>query len=86
MKVQGAAISREGNNFVVVGAQMDLIKNSGEADMAIERLQTSFGGVPVVLMAQNDKGSPTYYGDNEIVRLLAGIPLEEMPWKEYSIN
>jgi hypothetical protein len=45
-----------------------------------------FGGVPVLLMAQNDKGSPTYYGDRDLVRSLADIPIERMPWKEYSVG
>ncbi len=51
--------------------------------MAIEDLQPYFGGVPVVLMAQKDDGSPSYYGDSQLVELLAHIPMNKMPWKEY---
>jgi hypothetical protein len=36
-------------------------------------------------MAQKEDGTPVYYGDEELVRSLAFIPVEEMPWKEYSI-
>ncbi len=86
MKVQGAAISLEGVNFAVVTVGMDLVKNPGEADMAIETIQPAFGGVPVVLMAQNEQGSPTYYGDEDLVRSLAGVPIDKMPWKEYSVD
>ena len=85
MKVHGAAISMQGVNFAVVVVQMDLVRNPGEADMAIERLGTVFGGAPVVLMAQKEDGTPTYYGDQSIVELLRGVPLEKMPWKEYSV-
>jgi hypothetical protein len=86
MKVQGAAVSLGGKNFVVVLVGMEVVQSPGEADMAIDAMRPSFGGVPVVLMAQNEKGSPTYYGDEDLVRLLAGVPVDEMPWKEYPVG
>lgn len=85
MEIQAAAISLQGNQFVVVAGRMDLVKSSGEADMAIEELEPKFGGVPVVLMAQKDDGSPVYYGDSNLVELLADVPIDQMPWKEYSV-
>ena len=85
MKVQAAAISLGGTQFVVVVVGSDLVDNSGEADMAIDSLSPKFGRVPVVLMSQTDQGSPRYYGDQELVELLRGVPLDQMPWKEYSV-
>jgi hypothetical protein len=86
MKVQAAAISLRGHQFVVVVSQMTLVASPGEADMAIDDLRPYFGGVPVVLMAQKDDGSPSYYGESELVELLAGIPIDKMPWKEYPVG
>lgn len=86
MNVQAAAISLLGHNFAVVLAQMDLIQNPGEADLAIDTLQPKFGGVPVVLMAQKDDGSPVYYGDQDLVKLLEDLPVDKMPWKNYQFN
>jgi hypothetical protein len=54
--------------------------------MAIDDLQPHFEGVPVVLMAQKEDGSPSYYGDSQLVDMLAGIPIEKMPWKEYPVG
>jgi len=85
MKVHGAAISVQGVDFAVVVVQMDLVKSPGEADMAIEQLAPVFGGAPVVLMAQRLDGTPTYYGDGKIVELLRGVPIDQMPWKEYTV-
>ena len=85
-KVQAAAISLRGHGFVVVVVPMTLVASPGEADMAIDDLQPYFEGVPVVLMAQKDDGSPCYYGDSQLVDMLAGIPIEEMPWKEYRVG
>ena len=86
VKMQAAAISLRGHRFVVVVSPLTLVASSGEADMAIDDLQPYFGGVPVVLMAQKDDGSPCYYGDSQLVELLAGIPIDKMPWKEYPVG
>jgi hypothetical protein len=85
-RLQAAAISLQGHQFVVVVSRITLVTSPGEAEMAIDDLQAYFGGVPVVLMAQKDDGSPTYYGDRQLVELLADIPIDKMPWKEYAID
>ena len=66
MKVQGAAISIEGVDLAIVLVGMDLVNRPGEADMAIESLQPAFGGVPILLMAQKEDGTPVYYGDQAV--------------------
>jgi hypothetical protein len=43
-------------------------------------------GVPVVLMAQDGLGRPTFYGRQDIARFLSGVPLNAIPWREYTIN
>ncbi len=86
MKVQGAAISLGGVNFAVVLVPMTLVDSPGEADMAIDTLQPGFGGVPVVLMAQRDDGSPRYYGDEQLVLALRDVPVDAMPWQEYDVS
>ncbi len=64
---------------------IDLVNTPGEADMAIERISPNFAGVPVVLMAQKENGSPVYYGDEDLVRSLADVPIDKMPCREYSV-
>lgn len=85
MDVQAAAISMQNNNFVVVLVNMDMVTNSGEADMAIDALEPKFGQVPVVLMAQREDTSPVYYGNQDLVEALRDVPIDEMPWKSYSV-
>jgi hypothetical protein len=85
MKVQAAAISLAGTQFVVTLVGIDLIENHGEADMAISSLSGNFGGVPVVLMAQREDSSPVYYGDADLVEMLRDVPVAKMPWKEYPV-
>ena len=85
MDVQAAAISLTGNNFIIVLVGMDIVSNSGEADMAIDTLQPKFGNSPVILMAQREDTSPVYYGDQALVSALGDVPVDEMPWKSYSV-
>lgn len=37
-------------------------------------------------MAQDSRGVPEYYGRDDIVRFLAGIPMESLPWKSWSLR
>ena len=85
MEVQAAAISLQGQNFVIVLVGMDMVTNSGEADLAIDALEPKFGNATVVLMAQKADATPVYYGDQNLVSALGDIPVDEMPWKTYSI-
>lgn len=85
-RVQAAAISMQGRQWVVVLVSMELVRNAGEADMAIEALSPSFGGVPIVLLAQKPDGSPIYYGERTLVELLGGVPLERLPWREHALG
>ena len=85
MDLQAAAISLQDNNFVIVLVKMDMVSNSGEADMAIDTLQPKFGNAPVILMAQREDSSPVYYGDQNLVSILGDLPVDEMPWKTYSV-
>ena len=84
--VQAAAISLLGVRFVVVLVPLELVRSPGEADMAVETLSPSFGGVPVVLMGQDENGSPQYHGATRLIEMLADVPIENMPWKDYPLR
>lgn len=83
MQIQAAELALGSIHCAIVLVGMDLIKTPGEADMAIDRLGTTFPDQTVILMAQNAQGSPAYYGDQNIVEALRGVALEDMPWREY---
>ena len=85
MDIQAAAISLQQKNFVIVLVSMEMVTNSGAADMAIHTLEHKFGKVPVILMSQREDASPVYYGDQELVKILRDVSVDEMPWKTYDI-
>ncbi|RWA79617.1 MAG: hypothetical protein E5W34_00115 [Mesorhizobium sp.] len=85
MRVQGAVIREQGQTFAVVVVKPHVVQNRAEATDAIQSF-TSVFGMPVVLMAQDGRGSPTFYGRKDIARFMSGVPLHAIPWRDYSIN
>jgi hypothetical protein len=85
-QVQGAAIALGGQRLMVVLVDLDLVRRPGEADMRIADLRPRFGGIEVVLMGQEEDGTPRYHGDAALVRLLEGVPVDRMPWKAYAVG
>lgn len=84
--LQAAAISLQGQPMLVVLVGLKVVQNPGEADMLRSDLQARFGGVSVVLMGQHEDGTPQYHGDAALVQSLAGVPIDQMPWKSYPIH
>lgn len=84
--LQAAAISLQGQPMLVVLVGLKVVQSPGEADMLSSDLQARFGGVSVVLMGQHEDGTPQFHGDAALVQLLAGVPVDRMPWKTYPIH
>lgn len=85
MRVQGAVIREQGQTFAVVVVKPHVVQNRAAAADAIQGFTPVFG-VPVVLMAQDGRGRPTFYGRPDIAKFMSGVPLYAIPWREYTIN
>ncbi len=70
--------------MLVVPVGLGLVRSPGEAGMLVADLRARFSGIDVVLMGQDDEGAPHYHGEAALVDLLAEVPVEQMPWKEYT--
>ncbi len=86
MKIQGAVIKEQGVTFAIVIVKKSVIDSRTEANNAIGAFRPVFPGIPLVLMAQDHRGVPTYYGRPDISRFMANVPLHVIPWKEYTIG
>jgi len=85
MRVQGAVIREQGQTFALVVVKPHIVQNHSQAAGAIRSFAPVFG-VPIVLVAQDIRGRPTYYGRPDIARFLASVPMNSIPWREYTIN
>lgn len=85
MRVQGAVIREQGQTFAVVVVKHHVVQNSLVAAEAIRGFTPVFR-VPVVLMAQDGRGRPTFYGRPDIARFMSSVSLHAIPWREYTID
>ena len=86
MRLQGAIIKEQGITFAVVIVKHHVVNNSSEANEAIASFQPLFTGIPLVLMAQDSRGTPTYYGRRDIADFMANVPISSIPWQEYTVS
>lgn len=85
MRVQGAVIREQGQTFAVVVVKPHVVQSRTAASEAIAGLTPVFG-VPVVLMAHDGRGRQTFYGRPDIARFMSDVPLNAIPWREYTIT
>jgi hypothetical protein len=87
MEFQGSVITEQGITFAIVIVKKQVIDNRIEANELIQAIRMQmFKGLPVILMAQDSKGIPTYYGRDDIARFLSNIHPSRIPWKKYRFD
>lgn len=86
MKFEGALIKEQGIEFAIVIVKKHILDNSFKSDEAIDSFQPYFPGIPVILMAQDNRGTPKYYGRTDIIKFMSNIPLEIVPWQEFTVR
>ncbi len=82
MKVTATVVREQGVTFAVVMVKPSALQPHAR-DGALAAVRPLFPGVPVVLMTQDGRGVPSYYGRRDISRFLADVPLSRIPWREY---
>lgn len=85
MQIEGAIIKEQGQTFAIVIVKSHVL-NSGERDIVVQQFSKYFQNMPIVLMAQNSRGVPTYYGRNDIVKFLSNLHISQIPWKKITIG
>ena len=85
-QIQAAEMIVGDHRCSVVLVALNLINSPGEAHMATADISTLFPGAEVVLMGKEEDGTPHFHGSDQLINLLASIPLEQMPWRSYSLG
>jgi hypothetical protein len=86
MTFEGAVVKEQGVTFGIVIVKESAIRDSSTAQDLIAQFQPIIGVAPVVLMAQDSRGTPKYYGRKDIVDFLARIDFRRIPWKKYTYS
>lgn len=79
----GALLPVCGAEVLVVCVRPWVLQDPDEAQLFLFAFTTRFSR-PVVLMAQDARGLPTYFGARRFVDALSTLPVEVIPWKRYA--
>jgi hypothetical protein len=83
---EGAKITEQGVTFGIVIVKPHVL-HSTQDQIGMRSLGTqAFGPIPIILMAQDSRGVPTYQGRPDIVRFLSNIFVEQIPWQRYTLS
>jgi hypothetical protein len=85
MQFDGALINEQGVDFAIVVVKPGVL-GSTSREQTRQSFSRYFPGVPIILMAQNNRGIPTYHGRPDIVKFLASINPGRIPFKRYEAN
>jgi hypothetical protein len=86
MTIDAALVKEQGVTFAVVAVKLSALTPSQTRASLRADCQRLWPGVPIVLMAQDSRGVPTYHGRHDIVRYLSRIPLAALPWKTWALH
>ena len=86
MRFQGEVVKEQGITFAVVVVKKNIINTNSSANSTIHGYSSVFPRMPVILMAQDSRGLPSYYGRKDICKFLANTDIRRIPWREYSYN
>lgn len=86
MTFQGAKIREQGVTFGILVVKPEVLRNNTKAQEMRQFGTRCFGCIPIILMAQDARGVPTYSGRRDIVTFLSKVPFQAIPWKEYTVH
>lgn len=86
MQIDGAVITEQNITFAIVIVKSHIIQHSFTADKARSSFSHLFPRMPIILMAQDSHGIPTYQGRPDIVKFLANLDMSQIPWKTYTFS
>lgn len=86
MTFEGAVIREQGVTFAIVVVKESALSTLSSAGELINSFRPLFPQLPIVLMAQDWRGTPKYVGRTDIVRFLASIHPSRIPWKKYNYS
>lgn len=85
-QVDGAVIKEQGVTFAIVVVKHHVLQSTTDKENALRAFSPLFPRLPLILMAQDSRGIPTYFGRRDIVNFLANVDPGRISWKRYTVN
>ena len=85
MTIHGAVIVEQGVTFAIVSVRPSVTRYTARLVQTRRELSQFFPNMPIILMSQDNNGTPHFYGRRDIVEFLKTIRLDQIPWKKYHL-
>lgn len=86
MQIEAALVKEQGQTFAVVAVKSSVHARGTQALAEVAQSYAPvFPGVAIVLMWQDARGVPTYWGRQDIVRFLSQLHVSQLPWRRWSV-
>jgi hypothetical protein len=85
MTIEVALVKEQGVTFAVVPVKPHILASASVRNSTIAGLQPHWPGAHIILMAQDARGTPKYFGKPDIVNFLVNTPVEALPWGRWAI-
>jgi hypothetical protein len=85
MQFNGAVMKDGRTNFAVVIVKPSVLRTPQEAVKAQVAFAPAFRGMPVVLMAQDENGAPSFHGRQDLIGFLRDVNLDYVKWRVYTL-
>lgn len=85
MRFEAAMLKYQDRNFAVVAVKPAVLANKARAALTKRGYARAFAGTPVVLMAKDAKGKPSYYGSPALVGAIAALPPGSIRFSTHSV-
>lgn len=81
-----ALVREQGVDFAVVNVKRHVLDDQRAQEDLAATLVPHVGAIPVVFMAQSSHGKATYVGRRDLVRFLANLFVEQLPWRTATLR
>jgi hypothetical protein len=86
MRFEAAMLKYHDRNFAVVAVKPAVLANKARAAITKRGYARAFSPTPVVLMAKDAQGKPSYYGRPDLVGAVAALPSGSIRFSTHGIN
>ena len=86
MTLDGAVLHEGGVTFALASVPPNILTNPITADHLLDSLRRDlFPDMPILLMAREWSGKPSYYGSPDAQRALRGVHIGRVAWSRYNV-
>ncbi len=87
MTLDGAVLNEGGVTFALASVPPNILTDPTTADELLDSLKRDlFPDMPILLMAREWSGRPSYYGSPDAQRALRGVHVGRIAWSRYNVS